>query len=105
MQQSAQTDLANLTWFEEHFNELVEKYPGQWVAIRHEKLVGASSALKDLVADVKASQQPIENTCFKFVPDTASVSGLSDLYGVWQGMDVTDAEIEASKLKIESVQI
>ena len=51
------------------------------------------------MANMKASQQPIGDTCFKFVPDK-SASGLLDLYGVWEGVDIGDGDIEVSKLKI-----
>ena len=103
MQQESQVTLdqfhTEIQWFDEHYGELMAKYPGQWVAIHHEKLVGASSDLKDLMANMKASQQPIGDTCFKFVPDK-SASGLLDLYGVWEGVDIGDGDIEVSKLKI-----
>ena len=109
MQQDSQTDLdrfnANIIWFDEHYNELVAKYPGQWVAIHREKLVAASPGLRDLIANMKASQQPVADIYFKFVPGKPLTSGLSDLYGIWEDMDITDEEIEASRLKFKTVQI
>ena len=105
MQQDTQMGLANMEWFNEHVNELVAKYPGQWVAIHREKLVAASPGLRDFIANMKASQQPVEDTYFKFVPSKPLTSGLSDLYGIWEDMDITDEEIEASKLKFKTVQI
>ena len=113
MQQDSQTDLdrfhANVTWLDKHYNELAAKHPEEWVAIQHEKLIGASPDLEDLVSNMKAGHHPIEDACFKFVPGKqstrASVSGLSDLYGVWSDMDITEEVIEASKLKLGPVQI
>ena len=107
MQQESQVTLdplqSDTKWFDEHYSELSEQYPEQWVAIRHGELVSASPVLKDLIANVKASEQSAKDTCFKFVSDkpaSRSVTGLSDLYGIWEGMVATDEEIEASKLKI-----
>ena len=108
MQQDTETDPGqshdDSVWFEEHYNELVAKYPGQWVAIHREKLVAASPNLRDLIANMKASQQPSDDVCFKFVPDSTFSSGLSDLYGIWEDMDITEEDIEASRLKFKTVQ-
>ena len=108
MQQDTETDLDQFhddsVWFEEHYNELVAKYPGQWVAIHHEKLVAASHNLRDLIANMKASQQPFDDIYFKFVPGKQLSSGLSDLYGIWEDMDITEEDIEASRLKFKTVQ-
>lgn len=108
MQQDKQADLDQFhddsVWFEEHYNELVAKYPGEWVAIRREKLVAASPNLRDLIANMKASQQPFDDIYFKFVPGNPLSSGLSDLYGIWEDMDITEEDIEASRLKFKTVQ-
>ena len=108
MQQDTETDIDkshdDSVWFEEHFNELVAKYPSQWVAIHREKLVAASPNLRDLIANMKASQQPLDDICFKFVPGNSLSSGLSDLYGIWEDMDITEEDIEASRLNFKPVQ-
>ena len=100
MQQDTETDLDQFhddsAWFEEHYNELVAKYPGQWVAIHHEKLVAASHNLRDLMVNMKASQQPFDDIYFKFVPGKQLSSGLSDLYGIWEDMDITKMRFDQS---------
>ena len=53
MQKDKQADLARFTadakWFDSHYDELLAKYPDQWVGIYHKEVVGASTDGKALI--------------------------------------------------------
>lgn len=53
------------TYYEVHHEELLEKYPEQWVAIFNQTVVGASPDYEQLLADVEEKGVPIERTLFK----------------------------------------
>lgn len=52
-------------YYEAHHEELLGKYPEQWVAIYNQQVVGASSDYEQLLADVEENGVPIERTLFK----------------------------------------
>lgn len=54
-------------WFSEHYDELIEQYPDQWVAIFNKKVVGASPDPDQLFADLKTKGVPINHAFFKFM--------------------------------------
>ena len=52
-------------YYETHHEELLEKYPEQWVGIFDQQVVGASSDYEQLLADVEKEGVAIERTLFK----------------------------------------
>ena len=52
-------------YYEAHHDELLEKYPEQWVAIYNQKVVGASPDYEQLLTDLEGKGVPIERTLFK----------------------------------------
>ncbi len=52
-------------YYEVHYEELLAKYPEQWVAIFNEEVVGASADYDQLLADLQAKDIPIERALFK----------------------------------------
>ena len=52
-------------YYEAHHDELLEKYPDQWVAIFNQQVVGASPDYEQLLADVEEKGLPIERAVFK----------------------------------------
>ena len=53
-------------YYEAHHEELLKKYPEQWVAIFDQQVVwGASSDYEQLLADTEEKGTPIERTFFK----------------------------------------
>ena len=46
-------------YYEQHREELLEKYPEQWVAIFREKVVGASPDLDQLFDDLESKGVPL----------------------------------------------
>ena len=52
-------------YYEGHHEELLQKYPEQWVAIFNEKVVGASPDYEQLLTDLLGKHVPIEHALFK----------------------------------------
>ena len=52
----------NSAFFDAHYAEYREKYPGHWVAIHNGELVGTSPRYYDLIDDLKAKGVPFRNT-------------------------------------------
>ena len=53
-------------YYEAHHDELLEKYPEQWVAIYNQKVVGASPDYERLLDDLEGKDIPVERTLFKY---------------------------------------
>ena len=53
------------SYYEAHHQELLEKYPEQWVAIYNEQVVGASPDYEQLLGDLEERGIPIERALFK----------------------------------------
>ncbi len=54
-------------YFEKHRDELLGKYPEQWVAIFNEKVAGASVDLEQLLTDLEQHAVPIEKALIEHV--------------------------------------
>ena len=52
-------------YYEAHYEELLKKYPEQWVAIFNQKVVGASPDYEQLLAELEERGVPTERTLFK----------------------------------------
>ena len=77
MQQDKQANLerfhANVVWFDSHYDELLAKYPDQWVGICDEKVIGASPDLENLMVKMKANNQPLKHTFFDFLDSKQTI--------------------------------
>jgi hypothetical protein len=40
-------------WIDKHYNELKEKYPGRYIAVRHQVVVGVNKKRKQLIDRLK----------------------------------------------------
>jgi hypothetical protein len=52
-------------YYEAHHEELLKKYPEQWVAILNQQVVGISPEYEPLLTQVEKNGLPIERTLFK----------------------------------------
>jgi hypothetical protein len=52
-------------YYEAHHEELLKKYPEQWVAVFDQQVVGASSDYEQLLTELQEKGVPIERTLFK----------------------------------------
>ena len=50
-------------YFEKHREELLRRFPDQWVAVYGERLVGAGPDRDALVRELRARGVPVEHTC------------------------------------------
>ncbi len=55
-------------YFEVHREELLEKYPDQWVAIYNQQVVGESADARQLLADLKGKGIPLGQVVVKYLP-------------------------------------
>ena len=46
-------------YYEGHYAELLERYPEQWVAIYHERVVGAAPDFDELLDDLQTKEIPV----------------------------------------------
>jgi hypothetical protein len=67
MNAATEEDLAELKRFERdsdyleaHYDELLDRYPEQWVAILDEKVVGTASELRQLLDELQGRDVPLE---------------------------------------------
>ena len=54
-------------FFDAHYEELLEKYPEQWVAVFDEQVVGAGFDFDQLLDDLKARGLPLGRTVIEKV--------------------------------------
>lgn len=54
-------------YYEAHYEELMEKYPEQWVAILDQRVVGASSDPRQLLQNLKAQGTSLRRVLVKHV--------------------------------------
>ena len=52
-------------YYEAHHEELLKKYPEQWVAILDQQVVGTSQEYELLLTELEKEGVPIERTLFK----------------------------------------
>ena len=52
-------------YYEAHHEELLKKYPEQWVAIFDQQVVGTSQEYELLLTELEKEGVPIERTLFK----------------------------------------
>jgi len=52
-------------YYEAHHEELLKKYPEQWVAIFDQQVVGTSQDYEELLTELEEKGVPIERTLFK----------------------------------------
>jgi hypothetical protein len=52
-------------YYEAHHDELLGKYPEQWVAIYNQQVVGTSPDYEQLLDDMEGKGVPIEKALFK----------------------------------------
>lgn len=52
-------------YFEAHQEELLRRYPEQWVAILDQKVLGAGPDFEQLLENLKQSGVPLEQVLFK----------------------------------------
>lgn len=71
MQQDKQANLARFTadakWFDRHYDELLDKYPDQWVGVYHKKVVGASPDCEALIVNLSNDGMPVGRIYFNFL--------------------------------------
>ncbi len=65
MQAELQRFKKDTAYYETHHEELLRKYPEQWVAIFNQKVVGASPDYEQLLAELETGRVPTERTLFK----------------------------------------
>ncbi len=53
VQTAFEQHLKDVEFYETHYQELLSRYPDQWVAISDQKVVGASEDAFDLLAQLK----------------------------------------------------
>ena len=72
MQHDTQADLERFTadamWFDSHYDELLAKYPNQWVGVYHKKVVGASPNGEGLIVKLSNDGMPVGRIYFNFLP-------------------------------------
>ena len=56
-------------YFEDHYEELLAQYAGQWIAIYQQQVVGAAVELADLLAALTERGIPVGQTLVEFVAD------------------------------------
>ena len=50
----------NTAYYETHYEELLEQYPGKWVAIYNQKVVGTDSDGRQLLISLKKEGFPLK---------------------------------------------
>lgn len=53
------------TYYEAHYEELLEQYPEQWVAIYQQKVVGTASDGRELLLSLKEKGFPLRHVLVK----------------------------------------
>ncbi len=57
----------DIDYYQAHYEELLEQYPEQWVAIFNERVVGADPDARKLFNDVKGLGIPLGSTLVKYL--------------------------------------
>lgn len=68
----------DVDYYQAHYEELLEQYPEQWVAIFQEKVVGASPDLEDLLNDLKQHGVPVESVLTEYLTHKDEIWLLSE---------------------------
>ena len=58
---------------EGHYEELLEQYPEQWVAIYDEQVVGAGPDARQLLVELKQRGIPIGQTFFEYMTNKEEI--------------------------------
>lgn len=64
---------ANALWFGDHYEELKDLYPDQWVGIRDKKVMGAHENPELLMIELKSKGISLETMYFHFLPTEEKV--------------------------------
>ncbi len=54
-------------YYGEHYEDLLARYPNQWVAIYRQQLVGAAPVLDDLLTELERRGVPAEAALVKYM--------------------------------------
>lgn len=60
-------------YFEEHWDELLERYPERWVAVYHRHVVGAAKDIRRLVRQLERKGIPPGFVAHRYVTDCADL--------------------------------
>ena len=72
----------DIEFYEAHYQELLARYPDQWIAIMHQEVVGVADDAFELVAELKAGDIPADRVLRRHM---GRGSGLLILAGLWAG--------------------
>lgn len=64
-------------YYETHHEQLLKKYPEQWVAIFDQQVVGSSPDYEKLLTELEEKGVPIERTLFKHLTQKQEIWILS----------------------------